>query len=263
MRSKLYWNGNAAKTKVIDEILSVTEVRRAQGEIVTLFEYGCGGAGDWPVILAENKGFRLIGYEPHGPSYEKACSRLRGFDVELYTGNQLAEKTFFADYGVSFSVFEHVYDRMGYLATVKRHLAPGGTFYLNYDDGHFRNFLDLSVPKTWATTLSEFSHNLLAGSLARLGKVGYFQKRVNRADADALVPAAGLVARDSFYSNLGSMKALAKTLPESKRGEFSRLWVELEDALNAKFKVEGPARLGDTLNLWPSMGSRTLVLEHA
>lgn len=259
---RLYWHGNAAKIKIVDAILSRTADARAAGETVLIFEYGCGGGGDWPTILSENKGFRVIGYEPHGPSYQRALKRLGDLPMTVFTGDELRGQSFSADYIVSFSVFEHVYDRAGYLATAKRLLARDGTFYLNYDDGHFRNLLDLGARSTWGSSLSEFAHNLLAPFLARVGKVGYYQRRVPRALADRLAREAGFRVEGAFYSNLGSFKAIAKTLPADKQEAFSRLWMEVEDTLNKEFSVERDAHLGDTMNLWRSMASRTLILRH-
>jgi hypothetical protein len=41
------------------------------------------------------------------------------------------------------------------------------------------------------------------------------------------------------------------------------MWLEIEDTLNTKFRLEGTIYLGDPTNLWSEMGSRTLVLRHA
>ncbi|MBN1287697.1 MAG: class I SAM-dependent methyltransferase [Anaerolineae bacterium] len=256
--AKLYWLGNIAKTKVIDEIL-----RQVGDQDTLIFDYGCGTGGDWPRILADCANLRMVGYEPNPKSYAAAVNRLRGLRAEVYTGDDLQNLTFEADFIVSFSVFEHVYDRRQYLQNARRLLAPDGVFYLNYDDGHFRLSLDLGAPRTWPVQMRVWLHNRFAAPLARLGMVGQFQQRVARRDVDRMVSEAGFRILRSFYSNLSSFKGLCKRIPEAQQADFSALWLATEDRLNAEFLSEGPAALGDTANLWQHMGSRTLVLCHA
>jgi SAM-dependent methyltransferase len=254
----LYWLGNAAKTKVINEIIEqISENSRP-----LIFDYGCGTGGDWPRILADYPGIQLVAYEPAHKSAEIAKDKLRNLPAKILTGTELKEATFKADFIVSFSVFEHVYDRASYLQTAKKHLAQAGTFYLNYDDGHFRNFLDLNRPNFWFPQLKEWLQNLLADPLATAGIVDKFQKRVDRADVDALVERAGFQIANQFYSNLSSLKGLHKHISPDKQADFSQFWLEIEDTLNAKFYEEGTASLGDSANLWQVMVSRTLVLNH-
>jgi hypothetical protein len=155
-----------------------------------------------------------------------------------------------------------VYDRRRYLQTAKEHLAVQGVFYLNYDDGHFRNLLNLNAPRTWLTDLRIWLHNLSAGLLARLGWVSQYQKRVNRSDIDVLVAQVGFETTRVFYSNLGSLKGLYKLISPPKREDFTRIWIAVEDALNDQFLEDGATRMGDPANLWQFMGTRTLVLSH-
>jgi Methyltransferase domain len=68
-----------------------------------------------------------------------------------------------ADFIVSFSVFEHVYNRPACLAAARRHLAPGGNFFLYYDDDHFGNSIDLNVPGSWGGPMREHMNNLVSG----------------------------------------------------------------------------------------------------
>ncbi len=179
MSGRLYWFGNAAKAKIIQEILRDIS-KREIGNRVLIFDYGCGTGGDWPRVLNDYPSIHLVGYDPNRSAIEVAKTRLQGFSAELLTGDQLQSMPFLADYIVSFSVFEHVYDRLAYLQTAKTHLAEDGIFYLNYDDGHFRNMLDLNAPRAWPVTLRVWLHNLLSSSLAKLGWKAQFQRRVPR-----------------------------------------------------------------------------------
>ena len=257
-QQNLYWLGNSAKTKIIRDILRKTQNDNKE---VIIFDYGCGSGGDWLSILDNHPNIKLFGYEPSGKSFELAKQRLDGFDAQLMTGDSLEQITFKADFIVSFSVLEHVYDKVRYLSIAKKVLVDNGLFYLNYDDGHFRNYLDLNQPNL--SQIREWISNLLAQPLASLGKYSLFQQRVERRTIDELVNEFGFSAVEIFYSNLRSFKSLCKTLPEDKQEDFSYMWLEIEDTLNTKFRLEGTIYLGDTTNLWSEMGSRTLVLRHS
>ena len=256
----MYWPGNAAKMEVVARLIEQVKERDTP---LKVFDYGCGSGGDWPRILAEIDGFEVVGYEPNERYAAEARRRLDGA-ATILSGDSLGQLDLAADVIVSFSVFEHVYDRRAYLATAKRLLAPDGTFYLNYDDGHFRIRLELDRPGKWLEHGRVAAHNAVAPALARIGRIATYQRRVARADADAMVEAAGFARGEVFYSNLGDAKALFKTLPEDRRDGFSRAWLDFERRLNQSSLVEMAAvDRGDTANLWTVMPTRTLVLTHA
>lgn len=254
-QSKLYWAGNSAKMKVIQDILA----RITKNETL-VFDYGCGDGGDWPDILRDYPGIKLIGYEPYSKSYEAAKKKLVGYNAELYTGSEIHNLSFKADFIVSFSVLEHVYNRHSYLETAKKHLAPDGLLYLNYDDGHFRNILDLNRPLLWLFQLKEYLHNILAYPMGMLGMVAKYQGRVYRRDLDELIYIIGLQVIKVEYSNLVSLKLIQKTIPIELRKDFSQFWIDVESRLNSQFCLEGEAFCGDTVNLWQQMPSKTLIL---
>lgn len=257
-QKNLYWLGNSAKTKIIQDILE----KILPNQEIVIFDYGCGSGGDWPSILANHPNIKFIGYEPSKKSFELAQKRLSKFDIQLLTADTISKLDFQADFIVSFSVLEHVYDRKFYLETAKKVLASQGLFYLNYDDGHFRNYLSLNEPNLFGSQIKEWINNLLAKPCASVGLVSYFQKRVERKDIDELVQEAGFSILQNFYSNLSSFKSLSKTLSPDKQKDFSILWLEVEEMLNDKFSQEGENYYGDSTNLWSQMCSRTLVLQH-
>jgi SAM-dependent methyltransferase len=209
----LYWLGNAAKTEVISRILESAKGR----DHALIFDYGCGTGGDWPSILRDFPQIELVAYDPNQQSINKARERLKGSRATVLTGSSIVDLDISADFIVSFSVFEHVHDRKNYLQTAKRLLAHDGTFYLNYDDGHFRATIDLDRPVTWLPAMSTFSHNLLSPFLARLGRISQFQRRVPREEADRLVDEVERECREDFYSNLAGLKSLFKSIPENGR----------------------------------------------
>jgi SAM-dependent methyltransferase len=261
MDNKLYWLGNSAKTQIINAILHRTNNHQNGKSLI--FDYGCGAAGDWPIILSDHSNLTLIGYDPSEQSIQTAKERLKGLNAELFTGDELQKLTFKAHFIVSFSVLEHVYNRHLYLQTAKKHLDENGIFYLNYDDGHFRNFLDLNKPRLWLSQSRGWLNNLLAEAWVRTGNMSHFKKRVNRSDIDTLIAGTGFKVVQVFYSNLTSLKGMYKTIPQDRREDFSRLWLNIEDELNNRFLTESQREtFGDTANLWQFMGSRTLVLCH-
>jgi SAM-dependent methyltransferase len=252
---RLYWHGNSAKCKIIDAILRQVEA----GRETLVFDYGCGACKDWPLVLSDYPSVRLIGFDPSAERIRTARARLKGHGAELLTGDELSDLHFKADFIVSLSVLEHVRDRRAYLRTAKKHLADHGVLYLNYDDGHFRNYADLSSPRLWPETLKAW----LLHALPSMGRRSSYLRRVRRAAVDRLVDETGFRVEGVFYSNLAALKELCKTLPDEKREPFTRLWVGFEDELNSRFLVEeGEETMGDIANLWRFMGTRTLVLRH-
>lgn len=251
----LYWIGNVAKSRVIARLLADGRPR------LVVFDYGAGRGGDWPTILARHANIELHAFEPHGPSRDELERRLAGSGATVHPDVEKIDLA--ADVIVSFSVLEHVYDRPRYLAHAKRLLARDGIFHLNYDDGHFRTVLDLDRHRGFKVAIANYIQHRLAGVWPRIGRIGLYESRVNRADADGMIRAAGLEIAAERYENLASFKSLIKTLPEERAQEFTRMWLKVEDRLNAAFRVDGPEHMGDRANLWQEMGSRTLELRHA
>ena len=249
------WTGNSAKAKIIWRILA-----EAAGRSILVFDYGCGAASQWRQVLSRHPNLRYVGYDPDERSVESARKALDGLCADVYTGKAIDELSLEADYVVSLSVFEHILDRVGYLNNAKRFLLRDGTFFLNYDDGHFRNLIDLDRPETWYPALRVWIHNKLSRTLAVAGNITQFQSRVGRFEVDQLVESAGFIRTESFYSNLRDLKELHKNIDVEKRADLMDLWVVLEDALNSGFIKDGSSQWGDKANLWRVMGSRTLVL---
>lgn len=259
MTHRLYWLGNAAKSRVIDEILT----NNPGSKPVTVFDYGCGDGGDWPSILADYPNLRLVGYEPYAPSCQLARERLNGHAAEILTGKDINTLAIRADYIVSFSVFEHVVHRAEFLRHAKRILGANGMFYLNYDDGHFRNLLDVSRPATWMPALRAWGRTAVSRPFAAIGLQSHYQRRVCAEDADRLVVESGFRIERVYYHNLICLKDLAKTMPEGHRQRFAAWWMDSEKLLNEQFHVRLPEkRFGDSSNLWQQMLSRTLCLRH-
>jgi SAM-dependent methyltransferase len=253
--TKLYWKGNVAKARILNEILA-----RTSGDCV-VFDFGAGAGGDWPEILADFPKLELVAYEPFAPSAARLRTKLNGLAATVV--EDIGTANIHADFVVSFSVFEHVFDRLAYLRQARKALKPSGSMFLNYDDGHFRQNWDLSRPGSWLGPLREHTRNQLAPLWPKLGRVHMYQARVARQDCDELVAEAGFVCVGERYENLASLKNMAKTIPEDRANEFTRFWLNIEDELNAKFRAPIQTEMGDSVNLWREMASRTLELRPA
>lgn len=257
MTARLYWVGNAAKSRVMAEVL-------ADGRSsCRVFDYGAGRGGDWPEILAAHPAIDLVCYEPDPESDRDLRAKLAGTRARVLSEAEFQSASIEADYIVSFSVLEHVFDKPAYMRHAKRHLAPTGVFHLNYDDGHFRTSLDLDELRGWRTGLAVTAQNRLAWLWPRLNRVDRYQARVPAAEIMRLVGEAGFSIASDRYDNLGSFKSLAKTVPAGQAQEFMRFWLATEDELNRRFRFTAEPRMGDDVNLWREMASRTLALRHA
>ncbi|MCP9439874.1 MAG: class I SAM-dependent methyltransferase [Nitrospira sp.] len=255
---RFYWLGNAAKSRAINEILTSHFACKP----VTVFDYGCGDGGDWPAILEDHLWLKLVGYEPNVLALEKARERLKNSQAVLLGGNDIDALTLQADYIISFSVFEHVVDREAYLRQAKRLLAPHGLFILNYDDGHFRYWLDLARPRTWLPALRSWIRTGMSRPMAALGMTSRYQARVAASAINTLIASAGFRLVAVEYHNLTCLKELAKTIPEHLRQDYTRWWIDVEKDLNQRFRHPADLAPNDSTNLWSHMGSCTLHLQH-
>jgi SAM-dependent methyltransferase len=253
-----YWSLNAAKHRIVGEVLAASN-----GRAFTVFDHGCGNGGDWPKVLRDHAHVRLVAWDPDDDRANEARERLAGLRADVVTRADVEapRASFDANVVVSFSVFEHVVDRRGYLDRARQHLAADGRCYLNYDDGHFRARIDVLDARSWRHAIAVGARSVIAPVAARAGRDGAYQAPVRRADVDALVVAAGFVVERDFYSNLDAFKTLAKTIPPDQADEFTAFWADVERRLDGEFRVEEPER--GAVNLWRAMSSRTLVLRHA
>lgn len=255
---KIYWLGNAAKSRIIEIILRLVD----HNENVIIFDYGCGDGGDWPAICEDYPQIRLIGYEPSRASFEKSRNRLNASNALILTGNALENETFHADFIVSFSVLEHVRNRRDYFLTAKRHLATNGYFFLNYDDGHFRNYLDINKPALWPYQALSWVLTLGSKVLGGLMPASQYQRPVIDSEVNALIQEAGFRVVGDEYANLASLKRLFATVPPENQHDFCNFWLQVEERLNTDFR-RGSSDDGNTVeNLWQEMYSRSLHLVH-
>ena len=256
----IYWPGNAAKTRVIQELLAIAGSRPGSQVV---FDFGCGDGAGWVAILRDHPGLTLRGYDPSPERIARARKRFEGLPAELHTGDAPPAGIADVDFVVSFSVFEHVRDRRAYLSYARSILAPTGTFFLNYDDGHFRRRYGVRSPRIAWSELRGWLNEQLLERRADRGQLAGYKRRVPRDEADGLVRDAGFDVLRDYYSNLLSMKEIVKSLPYEDAARFTGWWVDIERVLNETYRRDGEPLFGDTVNLWRGMVSRTLVLRPA
>jgi SAM-dependent methyltransferase len=236
------------------------------GRETLVFDYGCGRGGDWPDVLGDYPYLSLAFYDPDDKALAEAVDRLAGRRAKAVSWTRLTGgPPLEADFVVSLSVLEHVYRRRTYLRTAWRHLKPGGLLFLNYDDGHFRIRLDPARPLSNLAHFKELARNLFSPPLAKLGRIGRYQRRVSRREPENMALEIGFVIEGAFYSNLESLKGFYSELESADfsaedRQMFARKWLDLELLLNRRFMRHGREIMGDTANIWPFASSRTLVL---
>lgn len=252
-----YWLGNAAKTTIMQRI-SALAIRP-----LIVIDLGCGDGGDWPRFLADHPNVTLHAHDPDAERAAVARKRLQPWSTDVHAGPRATTITERADVIVSFSVFEHVWDRLGFLHDARSLLAADGIFFLNYDDGHFRRSLPLDLPGRWASELRTTVNNALAPVWAKRALFDRYQKRVHRDEVDDMTARAGFRCDEAFYSNLADLKELFSVIPPEGQQAYVEMWTKLEARLNNEFAVPVDGVRGDSMNLWRVMPSRTLVLRHA
>ncbi len=259
---KSYWVGNSAKYRIIKALIhdcSGTQVP------MRVLDFGAGDGGDWAKVVRDHPQIELTCFEPNPESNKKLSNLLQGTSARVINFEQLrAHEPQHFDRIISFSVFEHVLDRKDYLHTAHRLLAPHGIFYLNYDDGHFRNRLDVGVPRTWKTAVGTYVTNHLSSFKMKhgLSDKAMFYERVAEKDVNQLIEKLGFETKETWYENLEAFKLLAKSIKDSQaKVEFMDFWLEVEKTLNTRFARPLPSpHLGDSSNLWQVAASKTLAL---
>jgi SAM-dependent methyltransferase len=122
------------------------------------------------------------------------------------------------DIVVSFSVLEHVYRRLDYLSSANTCLKEDGYFLINYDAGHFVHGKEKLI-----TTLGQ--------AAARFGIERYYQSFVKEEDFLKMLDRIRFkIIEEKFFNT--SLKGTYKVIPESKRADYMKKWLQFELWLN-------------------------------
>lgn len=210
--------GNSAKLYNLQWIEQY--VKEKDGKIKIL-DLGCGTALNFVSLLKSYPQLNYCGIEPSKQSYIYAQQNLRGLNAILI--NSYAYKVYEKlkgkfDIVVSFSVLEHVYKRIDYLSFAKRYLKENGYFFINYDAGHFLSG-------------NERLKNFIGPIFAYFGIERYYQSFVKENDFLQMIDKVGFKIIDAKYFN-SSLKSIYKMIPESKKADYMKKWLEFELWMN-------------------------------
>jgi SAM-dependent methyltransferase len=227
--------GNSAKDYCLTR---VAELAAATPEL-TIVDLGCGDGRNVEPLLRAHPSIRYLGIDPSAEAIDGARRRLAQYPAELAVGRAYDVELATADVVLSFSVLEHVYDRVPYVRSISRNLAPAGVAFVNYDAGHF-------------TARSERFKGPLRRGLARFGRDSRFQAPVAEDELAALVDAAGLRIEEDLFFNT-HVKELYRLVAPADRPELARRWLDLELWLNDRVAYRD--------ELAPLLRTRNVVLK--
>ena len=209
--------GNAAKVY----LFRLLEGRIEEGRPFSILDLGCGDARDVAPLVRRHAHVRYVGVDPSASACAGARRALEGCDAEIVHARAYDLRLAPADAVLSFGVLQHVADRPRYLRCARAHLAEGAVLLLTLDTGHVAG---VSAPRRAARGA--------AAVAARLGWDSRYWTWVRDAELRALLLDAGLAIRDEKVFNTG-LKDVYPLVPEERRREFVRRWLDLELELNA------------------------------
>jgi SAM-dependent methyltransferase len=211
-------SGNAAKLYCLNWIRQYISEKN---EEVKILDLGCGAGLNFVKLLKSHNSVTYVGVDPSKEACNRAQENLEGLNARIFNSpgydiyDKLKEKF---DIVVSFSVLEHVYKRVDYLASAKECLKDGGYFLINYDAGHF-----LYGKERLITAIGQF--------LARFGVEKYYQSLVKESDFLKMIQEIGFKIFDAKFFNT-SLKDTYKVIPESHKADYMNRWLEFELWLN-------------------------------
>ncbi len=220
----LLTQGNAAKLYCLNWIENKI-LQTPRPHDFTILDLGCGAAANFVNLLAKYENIRYTGIEPSAAACAAARRNLAGHNATIINDlaynvlGRLVEEPF--DFVVSFSVFEHVYQRQRYLESVSACLKHGGFALINYDAGHFIS----------PATLKERIKNLVGPLFASVGQERYYQRFVPEQEFRTLLAATDLeiLEAKSFNTHL---KSVHKAVPPESKEDHMQRWLEHELWLN-------------------------------
>jgi cyclopropane fatty-acyl-phospholipid synthase-like methyltransferase len=214
--------GNAAKLYCLNWIEAYL---KTQPEPISILDLGCGSGSNFAALLKRYPQVAYVGVEPSAEGIAQARRTLAGLNATLihdYAYDAVRPKLPQPHYDVvvSFSVFEHVYQRLDYLRLVQACLKPTGYALINYDSGHFHS-----------TYWRERVKNIVGPLLATFGNQAYYQAFVREADFRRMAQEAGLQITEAKSFNT-HLKGVYKHIPEAQRPAFMQHWLEIETWMN-------------------------------
>jgi SAM-dependent methyltransferase len=226
-----------------------------------VLDLGCGDASYWVEILELNPTCQLYLYEPDTKVLAKAKHTFADANIKA---------TFLSDFGsidthqfdlvTCFAVLEHVFDLRNFFLNLNKFLSQSGTAYINYDDGHFRDYMYKARSKSfrfrnWLKTQLWFVWKYMSW-------YSKYQKPVDANELNTLIEEMELRIIADTYHSLDSLELVSGLLSLESREELFPIIVRLEELLNSRLNKIPNKRLRNHSELFMSFSSRTLIIKH-
>ena len=252
--NKLYWPGSVAKFSIANQIYKIA--KSSNGPIVAA-DLGAGMGGDWPKLVEDLPNLTVHLWEPHIPT-AKALRELSK-SSRLLVHENLREMDGIADIGSSLSVLEHVRHIEEHFIQAEKVLKPGGKFFMNFDDGHFRHEAkNVFSPKDFVLPIKESLRTIVSKVFPTLIPVNKYQKRVSYEDFKIACMKSSLVLERIDCSQLPSIKGVAKLFNQpTNQLPFLNAWLDFENEIQRLIESEHGAKAEK--KIWELLPARTAV----
>ena len=187
-------------------------------------------------------------WEPHTPT-AKALAKL-GTSNRFQVHEDLSEMNGVADIGTSLSVLEHVRNVDEHFRQADKVLKPGGQFFMNFDDGHFRHEAkNVFAPSDFVLPIKESLRTLISKYFPTLIPVNKYQKRVLYKDFKNACATSPLVFEKIECSQLPSIKGVAKLFKEPEMQlPFLNSWLNFENEIQDLIRKEHGAKAEEIIS---------------
>lgn len=226
-----------------------------------VLDLGCGEAGCWDDVLIRYPRLDLFLFEPDSKVLAKAKTRIVGPNIKFSSDpNEIPSAEI--DIVTCFAVLEHVWDLKQFFLLVKRVLKSDGKAILNYDDGHFRNYMYLHRSRSFRL------RNQLKTNLNYLWKImkwySKYQKPIDALKLKHIYSSLGFEEVHESYHVIDSLENF--DIPEmtiDDRIRYIQLQSDLENLLNTVVSRDGFLSNGERghSKLFDIMLSRTIYLQ--
>ena len=252
--NKLYWPGSVAKFSIANQIYKIAKASSAP---IVAADLGAGMGGDWPKLVEDLPNLTIHLWEPHTQT-AKALAKL-GSSNRFQVHEDLSEMNDVADIGTSLSVLEHVRNIDEHFRQADKVLKPGGQFFMNFDDGHFRHEAkNVFAPSNFVLPIKESLRTLISKYFPTLIPVNKYQKRVLYKDFKNACAKSPLVFEKIECSQLPSIKSVAKLFKEPEMQlPFLNSWLSFENEIQDLIRKEHGAKAEEII--WDLLPARTAI----
>jgi|688.fasta_scaffold404232_1 hypothetical protein len=252
--NRLYWPGSVAKFSIANQIYKIA--KDSDGPIIAA-DLGAGMGGDWPKLVEDLPNLTIHLWEPHTLTANALAKLVSSNRFQVH--EDLSEMNGIADIGTSLSVLEHVRHIEEHFRQADKVLKPGGKFFMNFDDGHFRHEVkNIYAPSNFVLPVKESLRTIISKFFPTLIPVNKYQKRVLYKDFKCACANSSLILDRIECSQLPSIKGVAKLFkkPENQL-PFLNSWLDFETEIQNLIKQEHGAKAEEII--WNLLPARTAI----